>query len=306
MIQYVVNVQRELGRVTALEIGYLGSRSKRLQRMFDANEVTPGPGNVQSRRPYPEFTKIQEIGNVAEAEYNSLALKLTRRLNRGFSVLVGYTLSESTDNGSGIRVLNGDALFPQDSRCFDCEWGPSIFDVRHRVVASVLYELPFGPGKSIADSGAAGAIFGGWQISAIINKSSGFPRDAANGVDVPNTGAQTYRPNLVAGQDPNDGPRTVEQWFNTAAFVRPDAFTYGNAGRNIVRGPGIFSVDWSLLKNIVFNGGRALQLRLEAFNALNQPIWNDPDMNMSSQTYGRINTTRSPMRELQIGLKFSF
>src|SRR6185436_12993220 len=117
------------------------------------------PGSVQSRRPYPEFTKIQEIGNVAEARYNSLAAKVTRRLNRGISVLVGYT------------------LFPQDSRCFDCEWGPSIFDVRHRLVASVLYELPFGPGKSIADSGAAGAIFGGWQVSAIINKSSGFPRD---------------------------------------------------------------------------------------------------------------------------------
>jgi hypothetical protein len=306
MIQYVVNVQRELGRYAALEIGYLGSRSKRLQRMFDANEVTPGPGSVQSRRPYPEFTKIQEIGNVAEARYNSLAAKVTRRLNRGFSVLVGYTLSKSEDNGSGIRVLTGDALFPQDSRCFDCEWGPSIFDVRHRLVASVLYELPFGPGKSIADSGAAGAIFGGWQVSAIVNKSSGFPRDAANGVDVPNTGAQTYRPNLVAGQDPNDGPQTVDQWFNTAAFVRPDAFTYGNAGRNIVIGPGIFSMDLSLLKNIVFTGGRALQLRLEAFNALNQPIWGDPDMNMSSSTYGRINTTRSPMRELQIGVKFSF
>ena len=86
---------------------------------------------------------------------------------------------------------------------------------------SVLYELPFGPGKPIADSGVGGAIFGGWQISAIVNKSSGFPRDPAAGVDVPNTGAQTYRPNLVAGQDPNDGPQTVEQWFNTAAFVAP-------------------------------------------------------------------------------------
>ena len=306
MIQYVFNVQRQLDRTTALEIGYLGSRSKRLERMFDANEVTPGPGSVQSRRPYPEFTKVQEIGNVAEARYNSLALKLTRRLDRGFSVLVGYTLSKSEDNGSGIRTLNGDALFPQNSNCFDCEWGLSIFDVRHRFVTSLLYELPFGGGKPFLQSGPAAAILGDWQISAIINTSSGFPRDPAVGVDVPNTGAQTYRPNLVSGQDPNDGPGTVEQWFNTAAFARPDAFTYGNAGRNIVTGPGIFSVDMSLLKNIIFGGGRSLQLRLEAFNALNQPIWNDPDMNMSSQTYGRINTTRSPMRELQIGVKFAF
>ena len=136
-----------------MEIGYLGSQSKRLERMFDANEAVPGPGSVQTRRPYPEFTKVQEIGNVAEARYNSMAVKVTRRLNQGLSLLFGYTLSKSTDNGSGIRVLNGDALFPQDSTCFECEWGPSIFDVRHRMVTSVLYELPFGADKPFLQDG---------------------------------------------------------------------------------------------------------------------------------------------------------
>jgi hypothetical protein len=306
MIQYVVNFQRQLDRSTAVEIGYLGSRSKRLERMFDANEVTPGNGSLQARRPYPEFTKIQEIGNVAEAKYNSMALKLTRRLNRGLSALVGYTLSKSEDNGSGIRVLNGDALFPQNSNCFECEWGLSIFDVRHRFVTSVLYELPFGAGKPLAQTGVPAALFGGWQISAIVNTSSGFPRDPAVGVDVPNTGAQTYRPNLVSGQDPNDGSKTTQQWFNTAAFVRPDAFTYGNAGRNIVIGPGIFNTDMSLIRNFNLGGLKSLQFRLEAFNVFNNPIWGDPIMAMSSPLYGTINSTRSPMRELQIGMKFAF
>ena len=306
MYQYVFNVQRELDTNTAFEIGYLGSRSKRLERMFDANEVTPGPGLLAARRPYPEFTRVQEIGNVAEARYNSLAMKLTRRLDRGFSVLVGYTLAKSRDNGSGIRVLNGDALFPQNSNCFECEWGLSIFDVRHRFVTTLLYELPFGEGKRWASSGPAGAVLGGWQVSAIVNKSSGFPRDPAVGVDVPNTGQTIARPNLVSGQDPNDGPRTEQQWFNTAAFVRPDAFTYGNAGRNIIIGPGIFNTDLSIMKNIMFGGGKSVQLRLEAFNLFNEPIWGDPDTNMSSSTYGRITTTRSPMRELQLGVKFAF
>src|SRR3989442_1167458 len=177
MFQYLFNVQRELDSSTALEVGYLGSRSYRLERMFDWNETTPGvTGSVQSRKPYPEFTKIQEIGNVAQARYNSLALKLTRRLNRGLSVLAGYTLSKSTDNGSGIRVLDGDTLFPQNSFCLDCEWGLSIFDVRHRFVSSILYELPFGEGKPYAKTGVGSAILGGWQISTIISKSSGFPR----------------------------------------------------------------------------------------------------------------------------------
>ena len=307
MVQYVFNVQRQLGRVTALEIGYLGSQSKRLERMFDANEVVPGPGSPQSRRPYPEFTKVQEIGNVAEAKYNSMALKVTRRLDDGLSVLLGYTLSKSTDNGSGIRVLTGDALFPQNSNCFECEWGPSIFDVRHRLVMSVLYELPFGSDKPFMQEGVGNAIFGGWQVSAIINKSSGFPRDPAVGTDVPNTAVGTYRPNLVSGQDPNDGAQTPQQWFNTAAFVAPAQFTYGNAGRNIVIGPGIFTTDMSLMRNVRLGGAKSLQFRLEAFNVFNSPVWGDPNLSMANPTlFGTISTTRTPMRELQIGAKFSF
>ena len=133
-----------------------------------------------------------------------------------------------------------------------------------------------------------------------------LPARSAVGRDVPNTGSQTYRPNLVAGQDPNDGAQTVQQWFNTAAFARPDAFTYGNAGRNIVVGPGIFSTDASIMRTFFFGGTKSLQFRLEAFNAFNNPVWGDPQMSMASPLYGTINTTRIPMRELQIGLKFAF
>ena len=198
MWQYLFNVQRELGGSTALEVGYLGSRSYRLERMFDWNETIPGvTGSVQSRKPYPEFTKVQEIGNVAEAKYNSLAVKLTRRLHNGLSVLGGYTFSKSTDNGSGIRTLNGDTLFPQDSFCLECEWGLSIFDVRHRFVSSILYELPFGDGKPYLTDGIGGAILGGWQVSTIISISSGFPRNVTVGTDRSNTGGGQDRPNAT-------------------------------------------------------------------------------------------------------------
>jgi hypothetical protein len=201
MWQYLFNVQREIGASTALEVGYLGSRSYRLERMFDWNEAIPGVvGTNQSRKPYPEFTKVQEIGNVAEAKYNSLAVKLTRRLHDGLSVLGGYTLSKSTDNGSGIRTLNGDTLFPQDSFCLSCEWASSIFDVRHRFVSSILYELPFGDGKPFANTGAAKAILGGWQLSTIITISSGFPRNVLSGTDRSNTGGGQDRPNAT-GQE---------------------------------------------------------------------------------------------------------
>jgi len=308
MWQYLVNVQHELGNFTALEVGYLGSHSYRLERMFDWNETIPGvTGSVQSRKPYPEFTKVQEIGNVAEARYNSLAIKLTRRLHQGLSVLGGYTLSKSTDNGSGIRTLDGDTLFPQDSFCLDCEWGPSVFDVRHRFVVSVLYELPFGDGKPFLQSGVGAAVLGGWQISTIINKSSGFPRTAYVGTDRSNTGGGQDRPNVVAGQDPTlpGDEQSIAHWFNTAAYVVQPAGTWGNAGRNTFTGPGITNVDASIIRNFRM-GSKSLQFRLEAFNVLNNPIWADPNTTLTSPLYGTITATRKPMRELQLGFKFVF
>jgi hypothetical protein len=307
MTQYIFNVQRELTRNTALEIGYLGSRSNRLERMFDRNEIVPGVGTTtQERRPYPEFTRIQEIGNVAEAKYNSLAAKLTRRLDKGLSVMIGYTLSKSRDNGSGIRTLNGDQLFPQNSECFECEWGLSVFDVRHRFGTSILYELPFGEGKPLATTGIGAAVLGGWQVTTIIAASSGFPRNAST-PDRANVGHTDQRPNLVAGQDPNNGPQTIAKWFNTDAFALQPLGTFGNAPRNVVIGPGIFNFDMSIIRNFRFTTSKSLQFRLEAFNVLNQPVWNDPNMSMSNLAlFGTINSTRKPMRELQLGVKFVF
>jgi hypothetical protein len=309
MFQYLFNVQRELGASTALEIGYLGSRSHRLERMFDWNETTPAvTGSVQSRKPYPEFTKVQEIGNVAEAKYNSLAVKLTRRLHQGLSVLGGYTFSKSLDNGSGIRTLNGDTLFPQNSNCLDCEFGLSVFDVRHRFVSSVLYELPFGDGKPFMQSGLGAALLGGWQLSTIVSVSSGFPRTAYVGTDRSNTAGGQDRPNVVAGQDPNlpADERSVARWFNTNAYTLNAFGTFGDAGRNTFYGPGITNVDASIIRNFRLLRTRTIQFRLEAFNALNNPIWNDPNTTLTSPLYGTINTTRKPMRELQLGLKFVF
>jgi hypothetical protein len=312
MLQYLFNIQRELSRSTALEIGYLGSQSKRLERMFDRNEAIPAnPAvdgrSVQLRKPYPEFTKVQEIGNVAEAKYNSLAVKVTRRLDKGLSALIGYTFSKSTDNGSGIRTLNGDPLFPQNSFCFECEWGLSVFDVRHRFVSSILYELPFGEGKAHAQSGIGSALLGGWQISTIISASTGFPRNVTSGSDISNTGAGYDRPNLIAGQDPNSGEHTINRWFNTGAYVLNAPGTYGNSARNTVFGPGIFNLDSSVIRNFRISGTKSIQFRLEVFNLLNKPVWNDPNMGMSNLAlFGTINSTRKPMREVQVGMKFVF
>jgi hypothetical protein len=223
-----------------------------------------------------------------------MAVKLTRRFHDGLSVLGGYTLSKSTDNGSGIRTLNGDTLFPQDSFCLQCEWARSIFDVRHRFVASVLYELPFGRGKPYLVDGLGGAILG-------------FPRNVTVGTDRSNTGGGQDRPNATG--EPVELPRdqrTVQRWFNTNAYVAQPAGTWGDVGRNTVTGPGITNVDVSIIRNFRLADTKTLQFRLEAFNAINHPIWNDPNTTLTSPNYGTITSTRKPMRELQIGLKFIF
>jgi hypothetical protein len=203
-----------------------GSRLPRLAQQTARADVRrqrgdAGPGGLQDRRPYPEFTKIQEIGNVAEAEYNSMAVKVTRRLDQGLSLLVGYTLSKSEDNGSGIRVLNGDALFPQNSNCFECEWGLSIFDVRHRFVTSLLYELPFGRGKPFLNDGRGRRRLRRLadqrhrqQVERLPARSRGraptFPHRIADLSPEPRGGSGSQR-----------RPQTTQQWFNTAAFARP-------------------------------------------------------------------------------------
>src|SRR5262249_39665654 len=126
------------------------------------------------------------------------------------------------------------------------------------------------------------------------------------GTDRSNTGGGQDRPNVVSGQDPDAGPQTIQQWFNTSAYVLNDLGTWGNAGRNTFYGPGINRVDASIIRNFRITGGKTIQFRFEAFNALNNPIWNDPNTTLTSPLYGTINSTRTPMRELQIGLKFVF
>ena len=110
----------------------------------------------------------------------------------------------------------------------------------------------------------------------------------------------------MPGQDPNDGPKTIQRWFNTDAFALQPQFIHGNAERNSIIGPGIFNFDMSIMRNFQLPRNTSIQFRLEAFNAFNQPVWNDPNTSVSSPQYGTINSTRKPMRELQFGLKFIF
>ncbi|PYR85424.1 MAG: hypothetical protein DMG18_06150, partial [Acidobacteria bacterium] len=170
-IQYLLNVQRELGGNTALEIGYIGSVSRRLESLRAFNEAYPTADptlSVASRSPYPELGRFQEVDGSGKANYNAFSVKLQRRFSKGLTYLFGYTWSKSIDYGSAIRVHDTDVLFPQSSYNLRAERGLSSFNQDHRAVTSVLYDLPIGKGRRfLGDGGIADAIIGGWQLGSI-------------------------------------------------------------------------------------------------------------------------------------------
>ncbi|MBI3694537.1 MAG: TonB-dependent receptor [Acidobacteria bacterium] len=308
-IQYLLNVQRELDRQTAVEFGYIGSVSRKLESLRAYNESLPGAtGTVLDRAPYPEFSRIQEVDGSGKAHYDSLSLKLQRRFSQGLTYLVGYTFSKSIDTASGIRNNGGDTLFPQNSYCIRCERGLSIFHVSQRMVTSILYELPLGKGKAwLNRGGVANVLAGGWQLGSIITLQTGFPIIVGSGRDQSNTGSGNDRPNATGQKVAlGRGQQDPERFFNTDAFVLQPFGTFGNVGRNTLIGPGLISWDFSTLKNFAIREGHELQFRFEAFNFPNHPNWGNPSTAVNNVNFGKIRGTRTNMRELQFGLKYVF
>jgi hypothetical protein len=310
---YVFNVQRELGK-NMLEVGYSGSQSKRLQNLINANAPLPGTTVVTSRQPYPEFaTGIEEVEGQGYVNYNALSAKLSRRYASGLTALVSYTWSKALDNGSAIRGTNGDQ-FAENSRCLACEYGPSGFDNEQRFVASVLYELPVGKGKALGvNNPVLNAIVGGWQLSSILTARSGLPLDPT-GWDAPDQILGSNRLNAT-GISPNlpSDQRTLQRWYNVAAFTPAPAGTYGTAGRNSIYSPSALNLDLAALKNFRVTERQFLQLRVETFNTPNHPQWGNPNVTAWTTSspnvpaaFGSITTTSTPMRQIQFALKYVF
>jgi hypothetical protein len=306
--QYLLNVQRELGR-TVVELGYLGSQSRNLESLRAINESLPGAtGTVLSRAPYPEFGRIQEVSGHGEGSYNGLSVKVQQRPTHGLSYLLGYTWSKSIDNASAIRNQNFDTLFPQNSYDTDAERALSSFNVSHRFVGSFLWDLPFGEGRRfLAKGGALGRILGGWELSGILTAESGFPITIMTGRDQSNTGAGFDRPNATGQSwELPASERNPDHWFNTGAFALQPFGTFGDVGRNSIIGAGLFVFDLSLIKNVRIAREHTLQLRLESFNVTNHPNWGPPNNTLVSSAFGRITGTRTNMREVQFGVKYIF
>jgi hypothetical protein len=323
-MQYLLNIQRQLTANLALEAGYLGGQSRHLQGFQDANQSIPGTvGSAVSRAPYPGFSNIQYVHDGGVGNYNSLSVKITRRFHQGLSIIGSYTWAKSIDTTSGIRVQGFDTLYPQNSYCLACERGLSAFDTRQRIVTSVLYDLPVGKGRALdITNPVANTIIGGWQAGGILTFQSGMPGTLTiGGVDNASTAAGGYdRPNST-GVSPYLDNATPSRYWNLDAYVEAPPGQFGNVGRNAIQGPGIIGFDAEVHKvfRMPHSERHALQFRFEAFNVMNHPNWSMPNLNILSgavrsglagtaahQNFGVVTGTSVPMRQLQLGLKYSF
>ena len=323
-MQYLLSVQRQFSANWLVEAGYLGSQSRHLYGFQNVNQALPGPLNsINSRRPFANFGVIQLVADGFTAGYNAASVKLTRRFGQGLSLTTNYTFAKSIDNSSGIRTQGLDTLFPQDSSCLACERGLSSFDVRHRWVLGAVYELPIGRGKPLAiNNSVANAFVGGWQLSTNTTIQSGVPQTLNIGIN--NAGTNNPLPDRPSYSGTGNGyaaNRTPSRWFDPASFVVAPQGTFGNVGRNTLLTPHFQSIDMALAKRFTmpYSEHHFIQFRLEAFNVFNHPVWGAPNGNIlagpafpgapanaAHQGFGVINSTALPMRQIQLGLKYSF
>lgn len=306
--QYSLGIQQELPGNLLAEVAYVGSLGRKLNVRIDINQARLGarPDEpVPPRRPFAGFGSIWMDKSIATSNYNALQLRMEKRFSQNIYLLGVYTLSKSLDTAS----LSPDA--PQDSRNLRANYGPSVFDQRHRFVLSYLYKLPFGSGQKYLKSakGMAQAILGGWQFNGIVTVASGSRFSVQASGDRTQTGCLgcVQRANIIGTASGNlsDSQRSVDRWFNTTVFQAAPLGTFGNAGRNILVGPGTNNFDLSLIKNIEITEGKTLQFRAEFFNAFNHPQFFNPIADPTSPAFGRITLAR-PAREIQFGLKYIF
>ena len=276
---------------------YVGAFGDGYVRKRNLNQPEPGPGEISDRRPIEGYGDILFLESEATSRYHALQLAVERPFSHGLAFKAGYTWSTSEDDTSAFLATDGDDNTPQNSRDFAAEWGPSDFDVRHRLVASTTWNVP------VRES--APAAFRHWQVSGVFTAQSGrpfTPRVSFDNSNSGNTGGGTFaydRPNLVPAGSP--GARV----YDGQGFAVAPEFTYGNAGRNSLTGPGYASLDLSLSKRMALGVSRALELRLEIFNALSRANLLLPDSFVDRPTFGQ-SLSALPARQAQLAARLTF
>ena len=310
--QWNLSIQKGLAKNFVWEVGYVGNHGVKLYGAYEGNQPVPAAGSVTSRRPLQSITaaSILRVEPWVNSSYHGVTTKLERRFSAGLSFLGVYTFGRALDMQTTIDLCDGcsnssGAGAIVDTRNRRLNYGLSDSHMAHRFVLSGMWELPFGKGKKMLVQGAGAAIAGGWALSGITTLSSGVPSTLNLNFDNANTGNTNWPDRIASGKLENP---TVSRWFDTSAFVFPAQYVQGNAGRNIVMGPGTVSTDISLQRGfrLPIRESSRLEFRAEAFNLFNTPQLGQPGVALGNAAFGVIGSTSRPSRQVQLGLKLLF
>lgn len=322
--QWNGSLEKSLGKETVIEIGYHGARGFHLQRSHLINNAPPGPGLVQPRRPYQSATflpgtvfpanvtvasntfrisALNWLENTARSWYDSGYINLRRRYSNGLSVLANYTWAKNLSDAPDFRSPMFEAAIPQNNSDLRSEKGPAC-DIRHRFVLSAVYDVHTTKRGKLAET-----LTRNWQLSTIYQAQTGFPLtisvfgDSANAGTVlgENPVRANYTGQPVFGMD----TKRPEEWFNPAAFSTPAPYTFGNAGRNTVSGPGMQTLDFAISRGFRVTEQARFQVRFEAFNGLNKVNLGTPNRFVNTAQFGTITESSTPGRVIQISARFS-
>ena len=341
--QWNASMQRQLAANVAVEVAYVGSRITRvglpdtnvnqltveqlalgsalLQRVANPYfGVIPRSSSLgdptiplaQLLKPYPQYTTVSLYrNNVGTTIYHGLYAKLEQRLSHGLSYTIGYTRSKLIDDASSVfdaSILTGPvANFPvADSFNRKLERDYSTGDIPHVFVTSAVWDIPFGSRRWRHAGGVLGGLVNDWTLTGVLTLQSGSPLAVTQATNYNAfAGFGTQRPNLIGDPALPARERSVDRWFNTAAFAAAPAFTLGSSSRNPIRGPGYRNLDLALVRRLPISGSRMLELRAEVFNASNTPALLAPNTTVGSAAFGTITAAGDP-RVIQLAVKFLF
>ncbi|HKE84917.1 MAG TPA: TonB-dependent receptor [Vicinamibacterales bacterium] len=287
--------QQELPAGFVASADFIYTRGSNLATLVNLNQPlpsAPGANDARGALPYPNFGFIEWRAQNGKSAYKGVDTSIEKRFARGYSAGVAYTLGESKDNASEQLTTQGSNAFPQDARNFDNWYGPSDYDVRHRLTTNFVVNLPFGQNVIARD----------WTVSGIYAIRSGRPytvNQSGNNVGTNMTGL----PDMTG--DP-DGPKTVDRWFNTSAFTAVPSGVFGNEHRNLLRGPSFQSFDMTL-QRMIRMARYSATLRWDIFNLFNTTNFGLPNRNLSdTATFGTITSLSGDARTMQLAVRFTF
>jgi hypothetical protein len=279
--QWSAGAQRQLSQYMVVTADYVGTKGADIWTLRNLNQPDP----VTKALPYPNFGTVEWADQDGTSNYNGLELAVERRFARPFGFRVSYTLSKATDNSGEHLFTGGSPSFLQDARNRDSWEGPADADTRHRVAANWIVDLPYRFNFSGITTARTGRPFTVIQTSnSVGNLMTGLPNRIGDG----------------------EGAKTVDSWFDKTAFQAVPSGTFGNAGRNILRGPGLTNTDIAVQRRFAIMGQTSIDLRWEVFNLFNQTELGLPDNNISNASAATITRLAGDARVMQFALRFTF